>query len=74
MARTLTCPEGAFDPASETCSAPVWVEQGASALPTLTTAEGAQIGTSILLVWAVAWTWKVIARTLAQSSSNNSQE
>lgn len=69
MSRVLTCPEGSYDEQTATCAAPVWTEQGGTALPALTVEEGAQLGMAVLGVWAIAWGWKMIARAVAQTDN-----
>lgn len=40
----------------------------------LSPAEGAQIGSAILLVWAVAWSFRVLAQTIKHSDGNQPYE
>lgn len=36
----------------------------------MTPAEGAQIGSAVLLVWAVAWTFRALAQLIKSSDGN----
>ena len=40
----------------------------------LSPAEGAQIGSAILLVWAVAWSFRVLVQTIKFSDGNQPNE
>lgn len=58
------CPEANFDAATQTCSAEVWMlHEGI--LPPLTVAQGFEISGAILLLWAIAYTLRMVRNTVA---------
>ncbi|HHW4669192.1 MAG TPA: hypothetical protein ACQGQJ_06215 [Xylella fastidiosa subsp. multiplex] len=66
MAATLlvpACREADIDAVSNKCSAVMWVPQS-SIFPELSIADAQLIGAAILLLWAVAYVFRVLRKLL----------
>ena len=64
-----TCEVENFDEATGTCTASTWQPVPDSALlPPLTIAEAQSIAQAILLLWAVAYAFRVLIRTIQKDS------
>jgi len=67
MALVLACDSADYNPTTGECAAPYFTElhlAASSALPPLTVEEGFAIAGAILLVWGVAFAFRVVIRTL----------
>jgi hypothetical protein len=53
-----------YDAATQTCASPTWVAYQPSPFPSLTAAEGAQIGAAIVGAWAVGAGLRAIFRAI----------
>ncbi|MFC6838830.1 hypothetical protein [Xanthomonas theicola] len=60
------CLERDFDAQTGTCSAPIWIPQP-SLLPGLTVADAQSIGQAIVLLWAVAFVFRLIRKVIQRS-------
>jgi hypothetical protein len=58
-----SCAAADFDAGTMTCAAPIWTPQQ-SVFPALTVAEGEQIASAILLLWATAWVLRRIRKAV----------
>lgn len=61
--KVLTCV--IWDEGSQTCTQQAWVEQS-SALPTLTIGDAQSIGMACALLWAVAFSFRILRKALNQ--------
>jgi hypothetical protein len=59
------CLESDFDAATGTCAAEIWIPQP-SIIPELTIADAQSIGIAVAYVWAVAFVFRLIRKTLNQ--------
>lgn len=67
MALYLACDLDDYNPATGECAAPYFTEiapPSPSVLPPLTVEEGFLVSGAILLVWAIAWTFKAAKKAL----------
>lgn len=67
MALYLVCDLEDYNSATGECAAPYFTEiapSSPSVLPPLTVEEGGLVAGAILLVWAIAWTFKAAKKAL----------
>lgn len=69
MARVLTCAEADLDALTGECAAPMWVEDS-GVFPRLPIADAMEIASAIALLWAIAFCWRVIRRTVESRGSD----
>lgn len=67
MTMTATCADGSYDASTGTCSAIVWVDQSNGVLPVLSIDDAYAISQAMVLLWTVAYCWKVLNRFVSQS-------
>jgi len=58
----LTCSD--YDPIAGTCAQEQWTNETAWGLPPLSPSEGATLGASVLVLFAVAWLLKRLRKTI----------
>lgn len=59
----LTCKASDYDATAHTCAAPFYSQQ-AEPLPTMSIDDAQQIGMAIALLWATAWVFRMLKKTL----------
>lgn len=57
------CDSASFDPVSQTCANPVWVESP-GVLPPLSASDGVLVGTAIITCWCLGYAFRVIRRSM----------
>ena len=62
-AYVLACDEADVDLVAGTCAAPYYIEQ-ASVIPTLTIDGAAQIGAACALLFAIAWVFRRVGKSI----------